>query len=399
MYSYNITLSSVTDRGYTSHEHLPNFGLINMNVPIKREQSQACLNYAEREAHRGEASTYGRVYDPMTMNFLSPDPVLQNPNNSQNYNRYSYCLNNPLKYVDPSGYTALYPWYEHIAGPNTYYTHYNDISDPTYTDGSGRVWQYKAESFETANFIGNSDGSWVYKNFEKYQEIIALFNNYDETQTTRQDNLSQNNNFKFTAGAGTFRVEGEGRVIKPMQGGNATPFLYSDAMNYIGLGLSGASIATSSITTFGNLSSKMSLLKCGRFSANVNGVLKAWSLGFQGNQYVSSSLVAAQKSSFLSNVKFLNGMKYLGVGASVLGIGISIAQFDNTNDPAQQFEYGFDIGMGAVGLIGMPGAATSGIYFASKPLMKLNAQYNVQATEGYSDVAKGQYNIMILPFK
>ncbi len=31
------------------------------------------------------------------------NPVLQNPSNSQNYNRYSYCLNNPLKYVDPSG--------------------------------------------------------------------------------------------------------------------------------------------------------------------------------------------------------------------------------------------------------------------------------------------------------
>ncbi|MBP5413215.1 MAG: hypothetical protein J6Y47_08185 [Bacteroidales bacterium] len=35
--------------------------------------------------------------------FLSPDPFVQDWENSQNFNRYSYCLNNPLKYTDPSG--------------------------------------------------------------------------------------------------------------------------------------------------------------------------------------------------------------------------------------------------------------------------------------------------------
>ena len=36
-------------RGYTGHEHLPWFGLINMNFAIKRGQNQTCLDYAERE--------------------------------------------------------------------------------------------------------------------------------------------------------------------------------------------------------------------------------------------------------------------------------------------------------------------------------------------------------------
>jgi RHS repeat-associated protein len=63
-------------RGYTGHEHLPEFGLINMN---------------------------GRMYDPVLGRFLSPDPFVQAPDFSQNFNRYSYCLNNPLKYTDPSG--------------------------------------------------------------------------------------------------------------------------------------------------------------------------------------------------------------------------------------------------------------------------------------------------------
>ena len=35
--------------------------------------------------------------------FLSPDPYVQSPDFSQNFNRYSYCLNNPLKYTDENG--------------------------------------------------------------------------------------------------------------------------------------------------------------------------------------------------------------------------------------------------------------------------------------------------------
>jgi RHS repeat-associated protein len=45
----------------------------------------------------------GRMYDPMIGRFLSPDPYVQSPDYSQNFNRYSYALNNPLKFTDPSG--------------------------------------------------------------------------------------------------------------------------------------------------------------------------------------------------------------------------------------------------------------------------------------------------------
>jgi len=64
------------DRGFTGHEHLTQFGLINMN---------------------------GRLYDPLVGRFLSPDNYVQSPGLTQGYNRYSYCLNNPLRYTDPSG--------------------------------------------------------------------------------------------------------------------------------------------------------------------------------------------------------------------------------------------------------------------------------------------------------
>ena len=70
------------DRGYCGHEHIDELGLINMN---------------------------GRMYDPLLGRFLSPDPYVQSPTNPQNYNRYSYCLNNPLKYTDPNGEIVWLP--------------------------------------------------------------------------------------------------------------------------------------------------------------------------------------------------------------------------------------------------------------------------------------------------
>ncbi|OIR25422.1 hypothetical protein BGC33_06485 [Bathymodiolus thermophilus thioautotrophic gill symbiont] len=56
----------------------------------------------------------GRVYDPSIGRFLSADPNIQSPYNTQSYDRYSYVLNNPLKYTDPSGF--LFEWFGDLAG-------------------------------------------------------------------------------------------------------------------------------------------------------------------------------------------------------------------------------------------------------------------------------------------
>jgi hypothetical protein len=41
--------------------------------------------------------------------FISPDTIIPNPANPQSFNRYSYCLNNPLKYIDPNGQKVYIP--------------------------------------------------------------------------------------------------------------------------------------------------------------------------------------------------------------------------------------------------------------------------------------------------
>ena len=51
----------------------------------------------------------GRLYDPLVGRMLSPDIVIQDAHNSQAFNRYSYCLNNPLRFTDPSGYVTTIP--------------------------------------------------------------------------------------------------------------------------------------------------------------------------------------------------------------------------------------------------------------------------------------------------
>jgi hypothetical protein len=56
----------------------------------------------------------GRIYDPELGRFLSPDPYVQIPEYSQNFNRYSYVLNNPLNATDPSGFSFLSKFFSKV---------------------------------------------------------------------------------------------------------------------------------------------------------------------------------------------------------------------------------------------------------------------------------------------
>ncbi|GEM_PF-6970920 len=53
---------------------------------------------------------YGaRYYDPQLGRFIQADPIVPGPDNSQAFNRYSYCFNNPLQFIDPTGHAPKEP--------------------------------------------------------------------------------------------------------------------------------------------------------------------------------------------------------------------------------------------------------------------------------------------------
>ena len=100
-----------TRQGYTGHEMDPESGLINMNA---------------------------RLYDPLIGRFVTADSVIPDVYDLQSLNRYSYVLNNPFGYTDPTGHVPY---------------------------ASGYDWNHGAGSGGTgpslgATIVGNATGSW-----------------------------------------------------------------------------------------------------------------------------------------------------------------------------------------------------------------------------------------------
>ena len=57
-----------------------------------------------------------RYYDPKLSRFIQPDTIVPSAKNLQAYNRYSYVVNNPLKFTDPSGH-SFGSWFKKLIGP------------------------------------------------------------------------------------------------------------------------------------------------------------------------------------------------------------------------------------------------------------------------------------------
>ena len=119
-------------RGYTGHEHLPMFGLINCNA---------------------------RLYDPAIGRFLSPDPYVQNPFMSQNFNRYSYALNNPLIYSDPSGEVW---WHYVIVGAFFYSMAAKNNTPEGKNDGNPGNWEWRFWKWSYFQISGGTEGGKPY---------------------------------------------------------------------------------------------------------------------------------------------------------------------------------------------------------------------------------------------
>ena len=122
--------------GFTGHEHLDGLGLIHMG---------------------------GRIYSPMLARFLSPDPQVQSAGYSQSYNRYAYVLNNPLRMIDPSGYSFLGDFFGAIGDFFSGVAHFvADAVDFIY----GKPLRWIAEQLVKA-------GHWLVENWRTIAVIVV----------------------------------------------------------------------------------------------------------------------------------------------------------------------------------------------------------------------------------
>ncbi len=126
-------ISNGWDRGYTGHEHLVQFGIVNMN---------------------------GRLYDPLLGRMMEPDPLIIGEHNSQGYNRYSYALNNPLSYTDPDGHHPAIVGAAIAAGIGAAISAFTYTAQIMLSEGRFKNWNWSSFGFNV--FSGAVSGAMTW---------------------------------------------------------------------------------------------------------------------------------------------------------------------------------------------------------------------------------------------
>ncbi len=86
------------------NQKVPEFGRLNRLVSNPWKNARRFCVDGRRTRHLIHMN--GRIYDNAIGRFISPDPVIQEPNNLQSFNRYTYVMNRPLSLTDPSGFVS-----------------------------------------------------------------------------------------------------------------------------------------------------------------------------------------------------------------------------------------------------------------------------------------------------
>ena len=116
----------------------------------------------EQDSGTGLYNYDARLYDPVLGQFVMEDTIVPDPYNPQSLNRYAYCLNNPIRYMDPSGHI----WF-----------------DPDH-DGGESTNQWANENY----FGGNSGGVPGYSP----PDLIAISSDIGEKISAIQNAINQN---------------------------------------------------------------------------------------------------------------------------------------------------------------------------------------------------------------
>ena len=297
-------------RGFTGHEHYADLKIINMN---------------------------GRLYDPVIARFFSPDNFVQAPEFTQSYNRYSYCLNNPLQYTDPSGEEIFAPWYRDIFG----LVQWADFGDQIPLSGT----------FLGFEGVFTSDGEM------RYYYADGRISNLKLPQVF----IDWGNPADFTFSFSSFPMRGAGfyRIGDPAEqmGSFSTTFQYMAPINpgYIN-GLNGYGVANG--------------VKTNLIEAAVRYDYKLAHSWWEF-QHLRPKQIKFRKSRTLgkTGAKYLNGYEKLGKGISAISATMETINFvsysvNNGLHWEVAAKYGLDMTMTLIGTFGGPvGFIVSTTYF------------------------------------
>ena len=99
--------SVVTDENGTVEQELAYYPFGETRSTVSPSGVDVAYQYTgqEKDHTTGLYDYHARLYDPHLGRFISPDTLVPEPFNPQEFNRYSYVVNNPLKYLDPTGHS------------------------------------------------------------------------------------------------------------------------------------------------------------------------------------------------------------------------------------------------------------------------------------------------------
>ena len=278
----------------------------------------------------------GRLYDPAVGRFLNVDPVIQDPTSTQNYNRYSYCLNNPLKYVDLTGENQQFapdPSFDR------FWERTNEISNSggASPGGMGR---------NNGGSVGGSfRGGGTTSNKDFWSNVLETANNYGDGE------------YEIAFSGNRYGVNG----------------LWVLTVNYQG-NYTGWRDGVNSPNSYMNVINKFTA-----FNTTSNGKERDWAentqtgmgaFGFAHGAKEELINFAAKADASLNELGYVKAVRVFGKGVFAMQAGISIYQAgnalitDNPNKWGVTGKAGLDIAMGGVTMwVGPVGWVVGGVYF------------------------------------
>jgi len=148
------------------------------NINSKQEQVSNPLKYAG-EYYDDESGLYylrARYYDPTIGRFISKDSYEGKITNPLSLNLYTYCYNDPLGYVDPTGHDVWNRFGEKIGtAPGKDYTDYSPKATDTHGGGEQAkvAWNPRTSSSDTGSSTA-SGSSIIHTNLVAYENGTRL---------------------------------------------------------------------------------------------------------------------------------------------------------------------------------------------------------------------------------